>query len=168
MSTLTGRKGTVILGIDPGVARTGYGVVLKKGSSLTALSYGCITTKKETALHLRYLEIYHTVEKIIRKTKPQALALEQLFFAKNVKTALTVSEARGVVLLLAGKHGLPVFEFTPLQVKQALTGFGRADKTQVQKMVKIVLGLQDVPRPDDTADALAIALCAHQYRPLAS
>lgn len=153
-----------ILGIDPGIARTGYGIVVKKGGRVEALVFGCVTTMQGSSIHKRFAVIYDELSGIIKKYKPDALALERQFFAKNVKTALTVGEARGVILLLAAKAGLTVYEYTPLEVKQALTGYGRAEKIQIQKMVRVILGLSEIPRPDDTADALAIALCAHQYR----
>ena len=160
--TRTRHKHTII-GIDPGIARTGFGIVAKEGVKLYAIEYGCIFTKTKKSASNRLFEIYQELLRVIKKYKPDELAIERLFFAKNVKTALTVSEARGAILLLAGEIGLPVKEFTPLQVKQALTGFGRADKTQMQKMVKLILGLSEIPKPDDAADALAIALCAHQF-----
>ena len=155
----------IILGIDPGFAITGFGLIEKQGNDLKILDYGCITTKAGEDFSLRLKVIHEELEKIIKKYKPKVVAVEQLFFAKNVKTALLVGQARGVVLLSAIEKKLPLYEYTPLQVKQAITGYGAAQKKQIQQMVKIILGLKEVPKPDDAADALAIAICcAHSLK----
>ena len=151
----------VILGIDPGIADTGYGLISKtKEDKLECLDYGSIKTKAKTDLTER-LEIINTeLNKIIKKYKPNLIAIEQLFFCKNVKTALVVGQARGVVLLTARQNNIAIKEFTPLQVKQAVSAYGKADKMQVTRMVKLLLNLDKLPRPDDAADALAVAICA--------
>jgi crossover junction endodeoxyribonuclease RuvC len=150
----------IILGIDPGTAIVGYGIVSSEKNNLKALDYGCIETAKNLSQAERLLIIGEELKKIIKKFKPQAAAVEELFFFKNLKTAIKVSEARGVILLTAEEQGLIIKEFTPLEVKIATVGYGRADKTQVQKMVKVILGLKEIPKPDDAADALAVAICA--------
>lgn len=154
----------LILGIDPGTAITGYGLCSVESDKIKVLDYGCIrTTSKENAA-LRLLKVYETLEQLIREKQPQHLAVEQLFFNKNVRTALIVGQARGVVLLAAAKANIPVWEYTPLQVKQAVTGYGQATKKQVQEMVRLFLNLSELPQPDDIADALAIAIChAHSF-----
>lgn len=152
-------KPVIILGIDPGVAITGYGIIKKQGQKLSLLDYGCIFTEATTPNNQRLNIIHQQLKKIIRKYKPKVTAVEELFFCKNVKTALKVGQARGVILLTAVSHNLPTHEFTPLQVKQAITGYGRADKKQIQKMVQVLLNLKKIPKPDDAADALAIAIC---------
>lgn len=148
-----------ILGIDPGIAICGTGVVEKIGNGYKAIYYDSILTKAHTPLEERIEIIYNETVRIIDEYKPEAMAIEELFFNNNAKTAFAVGQARGVVLLAAKQKGVPSFEYTPLQVKQALTGYGRADKKQIQQMVKSFLGLKEVPKPDDTADALAIAIC---------
>ena len=147
-----------ILGIDPGIGRTGWGIVDVAGPKCTALTFGCIETEVNGYVPDRLLALYEALKQIIVASEPEALAIEELFFEKNAKTAMIVGQARGVVLLLAAQHNLPVAVYTPLQVKTATTGYGKADKTQVGQMVKTILKLQTVPKPDDTADALAIAL----------
>ena len=155
----------IILGIDPGTARVGWGIIEKNSRNLSLVKSGWITTKKNLPLQDRLFEIYNTLLKIIKKNKPNSVACEEIFFFKNLKTAIAVSHARGVILLAVKKSGLPFFEYTPLQIKQALTGFGRAEKIQVQKMVKVILKLRDIPKPDDMADALACAIChAHSIK----
>lgn len=155
----------IILGIDPGTATTGFGLVKKEGSKLYPIDYGCIETKSKVAMPDRLNEIYKQTEKIINKYKPDTLACEELFFFKNLKTAITVAQARGVLIVSGRKNQIPVFEYTPLQVKQALTGYGRAEKKQIQKMVKLMLNLEEIPKPDDAADALAVAIChAHSEK----
>ncbi len=150
----------IILGLDPGIADTGYGIIKEDGGKLSCLGYGTIKTGAKESLPAR-LEILHKeLDKIIKKFKPQSAAIEQLFFNKNVRTALIVGQARGVSLLTLTQNKLPIFEFTPSQVKQAATAYGQASKTQVQKMVKLILHLDKLPRPDDAADALAVAICA--------
>jgi len=149
-----------ILGIDPGTATTGYGIIEKQADSLTLIKYGIITTKANKELADRLLEIHQELTKIIKKYKPQIIACEQIFFFKNVKTAISVSHSRGVVLFAAASSRVPVLEVTPLQAKQAVACYGRATKTQVQKMVKILLNLDKMPKPNDAADALACAIYA--------
>lgn len=151
-----------ILGIDPGVAIVGLGLIESAKLGLKLIDYTCITTRAKTPHPERLAQIAANLKKIINKHKPDALAVEQLFFCKNVKTALKVGEARGVILATAIQAALPIYEYTPLQVKQALTGYGRADKNQIQHMVKVILNLKAVPKPDDAADAIAVAItCAH-------
>ncbi|MCK5510922.1 crossover junction endodeoxyribonuclease RuvC [Candidatus Parcubacteria bacterium] len=150
----------VILGIDPGIADTGYGVIKKeRNGNLSCLDYGSIKTLAGIKLPVRLEIINKELEKIIDKYKPSLVGVEELFFCNNVKTALIVGQARGVVLLTAQKNKIPLVEFTPLQVKQAVSAYGRASKLQVQKMVKILLNLKEIPQPDDAADALAVAIC---------
>lgn len=151
----------IILGIDPGIADTGYGVIKKEeNGKLTCLTYGSIKTKAGIDLAERLDLLNKELIKIIKKYKPKIIAVEELFFCKNVKTALVVSHARGVTLLSAKQSGVATLEFTPLQVKQAVSTYGRAEKIQVQKMVKLLLNLKEMPKPDDAADALAVAICA--------
>lgn len=151
----------IILGIDPGIARTGWGVIEVKGSKVNALNYGCFETSSKEELPVRLEKLYQEISKLIKTYKPKVLGIEELFFNTNAKSALIVGHARGVVLLCAAQAGLEIKGFTPLQVKIALTGYGRAEKAQMGKMVKAVLALKEIPKPDDTADALAIALsCA--------
>lgn len=154
-------KKIIILGIDPGLADTGFGVIAKQGSStnMEAIDFGHIKTKAGVPDEKRLLEIYISLNKIIKKYQPDIMAVEKLFFAKNVKTAMAVSQARGVIILAAGKNKLELVEPTPLQVKQAVTGYGRADKNQIKAMVKIILKLSSEPKSDDAADALAVAIC---------
>lgn len=149
----------LIMGIDPGLAIVGFGFVEKTGSKLIPVQYGCIQTQAHTDSAVRLLEIYTSLGQLIDKYKPDAVAVEQLFFNRNVTTAMAVSQARGVILLVAAQRGLQIGEYTPLQVKQAIVGYGKAEKRQVQEMVRILLHLQVVPKPDDVADALAVAIC---------
>ena len=154
----------IILGIDPGYAIIGYGVLDFEKGKFRILDYGSITTKSTMEFSMRLKRIYMGIQELIDKYKPDSVAVEKLFFNKNTKTALKVGHGRGVVLLGGAMNDIDVFEYTPLQVKQAVCGYGRADKNQVQQMVKIFLGLREVPKPDDTADALAVAIChAHSY-----
>lgn len=146
------------MGIDPGIAIVGYGFLELKGNSYKVLEYGAITTMAKVPLPERLNAIYSEMNELIEKYKPEDIAFEELFFNKNVKTAITVAEARGVEVLSAKKSGAGLYEYTPLQVKQALVGYGRATKSQVQEMVKMILNLKEVPKPDDVADALAIAI----------
>lgn len=148
----------VILGIDPGIGRCGWGVVEYKSAKFKVIDYGCIETKPNGSIEKRLLEIASEVTDIIKKYNPDEFSIEELFFGANSKTALVVGQARGVVLLCAGENKLPVAIYTPLQVKMALTGYGRADKSQIGQMVKIILKLNEIPKLDDTADALAIAI----------
>lgn len=149
----------LILGIDPGTAITGFGIIEAKGGKAKLVDAGVIRTPAKQALELRLETIYDNLTEIIVETKPDQAAVEELFFAQNVTTAMSVSHARGVVLLALIKNGLEHNGYTPLQIKQALTGYGRADKQQIQQMVKTILGLNEIPKPDDCADALAIAIC---------
>ena len=152
----------IFLGIDPGIADTGYGVVNKEKNEISCVSFGVIKTEKNLDHPERLALISKALEKLIKKYKPVAVAVEELFFFKNVKTALKVSEARGVILLTAKKSNLTIIELTPLQVKQGVTGYGRAEKIQVQKMIQQIFKLKTLPRPDDAADALAVAYTAAQ------
>jgi len=149
----------IVLGIDPGTARLGYGLVERQGSDLTMLDYGCLETVNDRPLEQRLLLIHEGLTGLIETHRPAAVGVERLFFNKNAQTAMAVGQARGVVLLAAAEHGLPVFEYGPHEVKLAVTGYGRAPKDQVQRMVQLVLSMTDVPRPDDAADALAVAVC---------
>ena len=157
-----------VLGIDPGIALVGWGIVEKTSDKTGAVDYGCIQTLKTDTLAKRLEVIFDKTLKLIQDFKPKAMAVENIYFAANAKTALIVGQARGVVLLAAQKGKLPVFEYTPLQIKIALTGYGRADKNQIQQMVKVLLSLDQIPKPDDTADALAVALCYLQSERLES
>ncbi|MEI8060865.1 MAG: crossover junction endodeoxyribonuclease RuvC [Candidatus Berkelbacteria bacterium] len=159
-----------ILGIDPGTATTGWGIIETDGRKIgmqvvpSVLGCGIISTKSGTPDADRLEIIYDSVSAIIKKEKPDFVAVEQLFFFKNQKTIMTVSQSRGAIILAIRKSKTPMLEFTPLQVKQAVCGYGRADKIQVQEMVKTLLHLKDIPKPDDAADALAIALCCAQTK----
>lgn len=149
----------IILGIDPGYAIVGYGVIEYLNNHFKIVEYGAITTEAHTEFPQRLLHIYTELQEIIKRNKPEAMAIEKLFFNTNAKTAIDVAQARGVILLGAKESGLGIFEYTPLQVKQSVVGYGRAEKKQVQEMTRIMLGLEKVPKPDDTADALAMAIC---------
>ena len=151
-----------ILGIDPGTTIIGYAVLDKDRSDLKLVEYGTCKTKPKIPLECKLQEIYCDIMRIVEKFKPNKIAVESLFFFKNTKTAFSVGQARGVVLLIAGQKKIPILDLTPLQVKAALTGNGRADKKQVQKMIQFVLKLKNLPKQDDAADALAIAICASQ------
>lgn len=152
----------IILGIDPGYAIVGYGVIEKIGNKVDCLDYGVITTDKDDSFPDRLVQINDGIDYLIDKYKPDCLAIEELFFQNNQKTAINVAEARGVIVVRAKKKIGKLFEYTPLQIKQALTGQGRADKHQVQYMVKAILNLKDIPKPDDAADALAVAIAHSQ------
>lgn len=152
----------IILGIDPGTAITGYGVIRVEHNKHTVLGYGAIRTPAKQATPLRLEAIYAELSRLIAEFEPQCLAVEELFFNKNVGSALAVGQARGVAILAGSHAGLPIFEYTPLQVKTAVTGYGRASKEQVAYMVKMLLGLAEMPKPDDVTDALAICIC-HGY-----
>jgi len=154
----------IILGIDPGTATTGYGVVKKDGSELKSVDFGCISTPAKIPLAERLEMIEKELSEVIEKYRPDQMAVEKIFFSSNSKTAIAVGHARGVILLTARKKRLEVFEYTPLEVKIALTGYGRADKNQIQQMVKSLLGLPETPKPDDAADALAVAVCRAHTR----
>ncbi len=148
----------IILGIDPGIAIVGYGIIECKGNKYKAIDYGVITTEPKCSFPERLKIIYNELTDIIIKYDPDAFAIEELFFNKNVKTAIDVGQARGVELLAGMNRGLEIFEYTPLQVKQGVVGYGRASKRQVQEMVKLLLNLKEIPKPDDAADALAVAI----------
>ncbi|NLA38918.1 MAG: crossover junction endodeoxyribonuclease RuvC [Methanomicrobiales archaeon] len=151
--------GGIVIGIDPGMARTGYGVLRRCDPHPVPLAFGCIETESNHRPARRLLEIYEEVSLLFDRYTPECLAMEELFFSKNVTSAMRVSEARGVILLAAEQRGIPVTGYTPNQVKLAVTGSGRARKDQVQEMMRRLLRLQELPRPDDAADGLAIALC---------
>lgn len=149
----------IIMGIDPGFAITGYGVVKYDGNKFSAIDYGAVTTAASMQLSQRLLVLHDGLEELINKYKPDAISIEELFFNKNIKTALTVGHGRGVAVLAAARSGTEIFEYTPLQVKQSVVGYGRAEKAQIQQMVKAILNLPAIPKPDDVADALAVAIC---------
>lgn len=152
-----------ILGIDPGLATMGFGIVEKDGAGkIHAVDYGVVKTPKEESLPVRLAMLESGVKQIIEKYAPDEIAFEELFFTKNITTGIAVAEARGVILLTCVKECGKLFEYTPMQIKQALTGYGRADKKQMQLVVASLLRLKDVPKPDDAADALAVAVC-HSY-----
>lgn len=148
----------VILGIDPGIAIMGYGVLEVRGNSYKVLENGVITTSAKTKTPERLKILYNNLDDIIKEFKPDEFAIEELFFNQNVKTAITVGHARGVQVLCAQINNLPIYEYTPLQIKQAITGFGRANKKQMQETVTTLLNLSEIPKPDDAADALAVSL----------
>jgi crossover junction endodeoxyribonuclease RuvC len=148
-----------VLGIDPGTATTGYGVVEETEEGLRALAYGVVTTPANYPLPQRLQTIYGELRRLVREWQPDAVAVEELYFNVNVRTAMTVGQARGVALLAMADEGVTVAEYGPGEVKQALTGYGRAGKRQMQEMVRMILGLSAPPRPDDAADALAVAIC---------
>jgi crossover junction endodeoxyribonuclease RuvC len=156
----------VVLGIDPGLANTGYGVVARPGARLLALDGGVIATRAELAPERRLTEIHAAVDALLQEHEPDAVALEELYFGQNVRTAFAVGQARGVVMLAAGQHGLACTGYTPQQVKGAVCGSGRAQKDQVARMVQALLGLTELPRPDHAADALAVAVCHVNCAPL--
>jgi len=153
----------VILGIDPGVATVGFGIISEKDGIQRPKRYGVITTPAGMRLALRLKQINTDVSELIKAFKPDAIAVEELFFNTNQKTAVSVAHGRASVILAGEEHGIPMFEYTPLQVKKAITGYGRASKKQVMEMVKRLLGLEKIPRPDDAADALAIAICHARF-----
>lgn len=157
-----------ILGIDPGTATVGWAVVEEKNGTTKAVAFGHLSTSPKNTAAERLHEISRDLEKIVALYNPEEAAIEKLFFFKNVKTVISVAEARGSILLTMSKSGLIIAEYTPLQVKQSLTGYGRAEKRQMQEMVKNILKLSAIPKPDDTADALAIALCHLNSRKLGS
>lgn len=148
-----------ILAIDPGTATTGYGLIEAEKNRLQSLDYGIISTDKKTPSHIRLETIYDNLTSLIKSHKPDCLVIEQLFFNTNSKTAISVGQARGTVMLAAAKNGLEFHEYTPLQVKQAVCGYGRAEKQQVAKMVQLILKMEEIPKPDDAADALALGIC---------
>ncbi len=154
------KKENVFLGIDPGYGRTGYGIIQMVDSRMECLDYGVIETEAKADFFTRLLFLSTDIKKIIKKYSPEVVAFEELFFCKNITTAINVAQARGVVILSAIESGCEIMEFTPLQVKQAVTCYGKAEKKQIQKMVKTFLKLPELPQPDDAADALAVAICA--------
>ncbi|MCX6789565.1 MAG: crossover junction endodeoxyribonuclease RuvC [Candidatus Gribaldobacteria bacterium] len=149
----------IILGIDPGTATMGWGALKKSKRELELIDYGVIVTSPKQATGERLLKLYKELSTLIKRLKPDVLVVEKLFFFKNLKTALPVSEARGVILLAIAEQKIKIIELTPLQIKMGVCGYGRADKQQVQKMIKEILGLEKIPKPDDAADAIAAALC---------
>lgn len=150
----------IILGIDPGVARTGWGIIDKQDGVLTLVDYGCLETDPSLEAAVRLLVIFREINRLIDEYKPDVAGLEKLFFNTNALTAMGVGEARGAVMAALARMGIPLEEFTPLQVKQAVAGYGRAEKKQMQRMVKTLLHLEKAPSPDDAADALAVAITA--------
>jgi len=155
----------LILGIDPGTARIGAGLIEYKSKKARILRYDCLSTNAKDSTAERLNDLHRQLTGFIKKHRPDIIAIEDIFFFKNLKTVIKVSQARGVILLAAAQQNLPIHEYTPLQVKQALTGYGRAEKKQMQRMVKVVLNLKEIPRPDDAADALAVAVCcAHSLK----
>jgi crossover junction endodeoxyribonuclease RuvC len=156
----------LVLGIDPGAAITGWGLVSKEGDQLALVDYGTVRTSSDAPLPQRLQVLYRGLGQVISSHGPSAVAVEKLFFNKNVRTAMTVGQARGVALLAVAEAGLPVHEYTPLEVKQAVCGYGRASKEQIQKLVQMLLGLDSIPQPDDAADAIAIAICHIHSSPL--
>lgn len=149
----------IILGIDPGYAIVGYGLVDYKNNHFTVLEYGTVKTAADTPFNERLELVYDGIAGVIERYKPVCMAIEKIFYNTNAKTVIDVSQARGVLMLAAQKHALSISEYTPLQVKQSVVGYGRAEKKQVQEMTRLLLNLQKIPRPDDAADALALAIC---------
>ncbi len=147
-----------IIGIDPGIAIVGFGIIEKQGNRLIPIQYGCIKTEAHTREALRLKQIYDAMTTLLEKYKPDVLAVEKLFFNRNVTTAFSVGQARGVIVLAGEEAGIPFYEYTPLQVKQAVVGYGQAEKKQIQEMVKLLLSLPAPPKPDDVADALGVAI----------
>ena len=148
-----------ILGIDPGTATTGFGLITKEGPKLTKIDCGVISTSKDLDMPKRLSILFNDLQEIVKTHKPDVMSVEKLFFTNNITTAMAVSQARGIVLLVASQNNIPIAEYTPLQVKMSATGYGKATKKQVQEMVKKILKLNVIPKPDDAADALAIAIC---------
>ena len=160
---------TVILGIDPGYAIVGYGIINYEKNRFSVIDYGAVTTEAKTPFNKRLAIIYNSLNELIIKYKPEAMAIEKLFYNTNAKTVIDVAQARGVIMLAAENNGIQAFEYTPLQVKQSVVGYGRAEKKQVQEMTRVILNLEKIPNPDDTADALAMAIChAHSSGSLMS
>ena len=149
----------IVLGIDPGIATIGFGVVRIEKQKQTVLQYGVITTPAGLPLSNRLLQISNDMEELIRQVKPDEMAVEELFFSKNITTGIAVAHGRGVILLAAERLGVPIYEYTPMQVKQAVVGYGNAKKQQVMQMTQRLLNMKQIPRPDDAADALALAIC---------
>jgi crossover junction endodeoxyribonuclease RuvC len=157
----------IVLGIDPGLANTGYGVVRRQGGRMVALDGGVIETRAGVPIERRLADVYAGVDALLQEHAPDAVALEELYFGQNVRTAFAVGHARGVVMLAAGRHGLPCTSYTPQKVKSSVCGHGRAGKEQVARMVQALLDLPELPTPDHAADALAVALCHVNCAPLA-
>ncbi|MDR0468961.1 MAG: crossover junction endodeoxyribonuclease RuvC [Peptococcaceae bacterium] len=153
----------IVIGIDPGTAIMGYGIIDYQNSKHKSLAYGVIRTNKDQTTEDRLKQLFHGVNRLLDEYKPDVMAVEELFFNRNSTTAISVGQARGVALLAAGLREIPVGEYTPLQVKQAVVGYGRAEKHQVQYMITKILGLIEAPKPDDAADALAVAICYCQF-----
>lgn len=152
-----------ILGIDPGFHRMGYGLIEATGSKLKMLDYGSTETSKTKKIEERILEIACVLQDLIKQHQPDLMVVEEIFFFKNLKTAVNVAQARGAIILIGAENQVPLLELTPLQVKQSLTGFGRAEKGQMQKVVKMILNLKEIPKPDDAADALAMAIAGNSW-----
>jgi crossover junction endodeoxyribonuclease RuvC len=154
----------IVLGIDPGTASTGWGVVELQGNRLSSRGHGCIVTSAKDPSHVRLRRIHDEARLLLRRFKPDVVAIEELFVNVNVKTALAVGQARGVLILAASDLAIAPYEYSPLQIKMSVTGYGRASKLQVQEMTKVLLGLDRIPQPDHAADALAVAIChAHNH-----
>jgi len=149
----------IILGLDPGTATTGFGVINFEGSELQLLDYGCITTPKTLRLPERLHQITTDLEEIVNTWKPNVIGIEEIFFSKNVKTAMSVAHSRGALMQKLSSQGYQIYEYKPQQIKEAVCGYGKAEKIQVQKMVQLILKMDQLPRPDDAADALAVAIC---------
>lgn len=149
----------IILGIDPGYAIVGWGVIEYTANRFTVVDYGAVTTEAGTPFNDRLKAVYDGIDSIMKRYSPEALSIEKLFYNTNAKTVIDVAQARGVINLAAVKNSVPIFEYTPLQVKQSVVGYGRAEKKQVQEMTRVILKLEKIPKPDDTADALAMAIC---------
>lgn len=149
----------IILGIDPGYAIVGWGVIEYTSNRFTAVDYGAVTTQAQTPFNDRLKAVYDGIDSIMKRYSPEALSIEKLFYNTNAKTVIDVAQARGVINLAAVQNNIPIFEYTPLQVKQSVVGYGRAEKKQVQEMTRVILKLAKIPKPDDTADALAMAIC---------
>lgn len=158
----------IIMGVDPGTAMCGYGLVSREGSTLRLLDYGCLQTVNDRPLEERLLIIHQGISELIAEHRPAAMGVERLFFNKNVQTAFAVGQARGVILLAAAQHAVPIVEWGPHEVKVSVTGYGKASKDQVQRMVQAILAMTVLPRPDDAADALAVAICTAHSRRMAA
>ena len=152
-----------IMGIDPGIATIGFGVIDCDGNNMTMVRYGAITTPAKTSLSSRLSQIYSDMNELIKTFSPDAVAIEELFFNTNLTTGISVAHGRGVIILACEQNGLPMYEYTPLQIKQAITGYGRAEKRQMMDMVKRLLDLKETAKPDDASDALAVAICHSRF-----
>lgn len=164
ISSLTTLKPRVALGLDPGLARLGWAIIKRQGSSEELISCGCITTDKADEAAERLSQLHQQLTDIFQKFRPSLVAIEKLFFTKNITSGIAVGQARGVALLTAAEAAVPILEFTPTAIKQSITGYGQADKRQVQHMIKALLHLKQPPKSDDTADAIAVALCGLHYQ----